>query len=118
MGPKLAEIGPKVAEVGPKLAQGGPSWTQVGPKLAPSWLQERKKPEPNEQRSGRDEQRDENCDFNLQVGVQEVIVLDAKWCGSIFKNVFPAKAGITFSKNRKKNACSRKLDKETISWWM
>ena len=86
MGPKVTEIGPKVAEVGPKLAQ----LAQVGPKLAPSWLQERKKNEPNEQRSGRDEQRDENCDFKLQLGVQKVVFLDAKWCGSIFKNVSPA----------------------------
>ncbi len=95
MGPKLAEIGSKVAEVAPKLAQ-------VGPKLAPSWLQERRKTEPNEERSGRDEQRDETCDFKLQLGVQKVAFVDAKWCGSIFKNVSPAKAGITFYKKNVK----------------
>ena len=80
MGPKLAEVGPKVAEVGPKLPQ------------------EQKNTEPNKQRSGRDEQRDGNCDFKLQLGVQKVVILDAKWCGSIFKNVSPAQAGITFFK--------------------
>ena len=94
MGPNFAEIGSKVAEVGPKLAQ-------VGPKLAPCWFQvgsKSKKPEPNEQRSGREQQRDEHCDFKLQLGVQKVVFLDAKWCGSIFKNASPPSAGITFSK--------------------
>ena len=98
MGPKVAEIGPKVAEVGPKLAPVGTSWTQAGPNWAPRWLQERKNTEPNEQRSGRDEQRDKNCDFKLQLGVQKVVFLDVKWCVSIFKNVVPAEAGITFFK--------------------
>ena len=98
MCPKLAEIGPKVAEVGPKLAQVGTSWAQVGRKLAPR----AKKTKPNEQRSGRDEQRDENCDFELHFGVQKVVFLNAKWYGSIFKNVLPAEAGITFFKKTRK----------------
>ena len=61
-----------------------PSW----PKLDPSWFQDRKQTEPNEQRSGRDEQRDEYCDFNLPLGAQKVALLDAKWCGAILINVF------------------------------
>ena len=95
-------MGPKVAEVGPKVAPVGTSWTQAGPKLAPRWFQERKITEPNEQRGGRDEQRDENCDFKLQWEVQKVVFLDAKWCGSIFKMCFLPRQGALFSKQHEK----------------
>ena len=96
MGPRAAEIGPKVAEV-------GTSWSQVGPKLAPRSLQERKKAEPNEQRSGRDEHRDENCAIELQLGVRKVVLLDAEWCGSIFKKCVSCQGGDHFlQKNLKK----------------
>ena len=99
---RLAPIGSQVGRNWPQGRRSWPqvctSWTQVGPKLAPSWLQERKKTEPNEQMSGRDEQRDENCDFEFQLMVRKVILLDAKWCGSIFKNLSPAQAGISFFK--------------------
>ena len=58
-------------------------------------LMDRKKTEPNEQRSDRNEQSDEHSHFDLQLGVRKWLV-DAKWCGSISKNVLPTEGGEHF----------------------
>ena len=95
-GTKLAPSWPKLApswsQVGPSWPKWDPSWPHVGSKLAPR----AKKNEPSEQRSGREQQRDENYNFKLQLGVKKVASLDAKWCGSIFKNASPADTGLIY----------------------
>ena len=61
-------------------------------------LMERKKTEPNEQRSDRKGQSDENSRFALLLGVQTVVFLMQNGVARFSKICFPLKAGSTFLK--------------------
>ena len=61
-------------------------------------LMERKKTEPNEQRSDRNGQSEENSRFALLLGVQKVVFLMQNGVGRSSKMCFPPRAGSTFSR--------------------
>ena len=60
-------------------------------------VRERANTEPNEQRSDRNGQSDENSRFALLLGVQKVVFLMQNGVGRSSKMCFPPKAGSTFS---------------------
>ena len=60
-------------------------------------LMERTNTEPNEQRSDRKGQSEENSRFALLLGIQKVVLLMQNGVGRSSKMCFPPKAGSTFS---------------------
>ena len=65
-------------------------------------VRERANTEPNEQRSDRNGQSDENSRFALLLGVKKVIFLMQKGVVQFLKMCFPPKAGSTFLKKDEK----------------